>query len=367
MSGAATSGRARVLLTVSGTAPADIDALVSSGGRPRADWRELARAMDAEVLDIGEARRRCGRPGWLVERLAGSAALLAVACFRARKRYDVVLTDGEQVGLPLALLLSLSRRRPAHVMIVHVMSTRTKTLLYRLLRLGRRIDRMLLYSSWQRRFVIDELGFPQEHAVLSTFMVDTSFWDPATVEAVPGALVSTAGLEHRDYPTLIAAASGLDARVVIAAASPWSRRPDSSAGEALPPNVEVCQLDFLRLRQLYAESAVVVMPLADVAFQAGVTTILEAMSMGKPVVCSRTRGQTDVIAEGETGLYVKPGDPEALRSTVAALLADPAEAERLGAAARTLMKERYDIELYAARIAAVVTDAGRAHTPRGTR
>jgi hypothetical protein len=35
-------------------------------------------------------------------------------------------------------------------------------------------------------------------------------------------------------------------------------------------------------------------PLLDVPFQAGVTTILEAMAMEKTVICSRTLGQTDV-------------------------------------------------------------------------
>src|SRR5436190_19253658 len=114
----------------------------------------------------------------------------------------------------------------------------------------------------------------------------------------------------------------LDARVVIAAASPWSNRPDSTEGAAVPPNVEICRLGFVELRQLYADSDVVVMPLHDVPFQAGVTTILEAMAMGKAVVCSRSRGQTDVIDDGITGVYVAPGDAAALRAAIEELLGD---------------------------------------------
>ena len=167
-----------------------------------------------------------------------------------------------------------------------------KARLYRALRLGRYIDTAIVYSSQQQRFLSDELGFPADRIVLTPFTVDTEFFAAERVEAARGDFptVCTAGLEFRDYPTLIEAARGLPARVVIAAASPWSKRPDPTAATAPPPNVELCRLDFVDLRQLYADSDLVVMPLHDVPFQAGVTTILEAMSMGKPVVCSRSRG-----------------------------------------------------------------------------
>ena len=124
-----------------------------------------------------------------------------------------------------------------------------------------------------------------------------------------GRLICAAGLELRDYRTLIEAVQGLDVRVVIASGSPWSTRPDTARGEPLPDNVEVCTLGFVDLRQLYADSRFVVMPLHDVEFQAGITTILEAMAMGKAVVCSKTRGQTDALVDGVTGIYVPPGDP----------------------------------------------------------
>ena len=94
---------------------------------------------------------------------------------------------------------------------------------------------------------------------------------------------------------------------------------------------------------LYARSAIVVVPLADVDFQAGVTTILEAMAMGKPVIVTHSKGQTDVVEDRRigdarqpaplasavsftrqlaqelghpvepTGFYVPPADPAALR------------------------------------------------------
>src|SRR5205085_547437 len=162
--------------------------------------------------------------------------LLAWVCFRGRRRYDAVFTDGEQVGLPLAVVCRLTLQRAfAHVMIVHIISVPKKTWLYRLLRLGRYVDTAIVYSSVQQRYL--------------------------------------------------------------------------------------------------ADADVVVMPLHDVPFQAGVTTILEAMSMGRAVVCSRSHGQGDVLVDGATGVFVPPGSAEVLRTALEALLAGPDRAARLGAAA----------------------------------
>jgi glycosyltransferase involved in cell wall biosynthesis len=99
------------------------------------------------------------------------------------------------------------------------------------------------------------------------------------------------------------------------------------------------------------------MPLYPTDFQAGVTTILEAMAMQRAVVCSRTAGQTDVIADGRTGVYVAPSDPTALRAALEELLADPERAARLGRAARDFVVDQCDVRVYAERLARAVDGA----------
>ena len=141
---------------------------------------------------------------------------------------------------------------------------------------------------------------------------------------------------------------------MIAAASPWSTWTDSSAGTAPPSNVEIRRLGFVDLRQLYADAAFVVMPLVDVDFQAGITTILEAMAMERAVLCTRTPGQTDTIVDGRTGRYVAPGDVVALRRAITTLLDEPAEAQHLGQAARGWVVEHAGIDRYAERLSSEV-------------
>ncbi len=347
----------RVLLTVSGAIPPDLDREVSTGHRPRADYRVLEEVLGSDVVDLDTARRATGRLGGLIVRVGGVGLLLAWYAFRRRKQYDVVLTDGEQVGIPLAMLTRLfGRGGMRHAMIVHIVSVPKKARLIRAARLAGQIDRYIVYCSRQARFIREEFGVATGRVVLSTFMVDTEFFAPESAAAERRRLICSAGLERRDYPTLMEAVDGLDVEVVIAAASPWSKQHDSSAGRPLPGNVVVRRLDLFELRELYASSAFVVMPLVEVDFQAGITTILEAMSMELPVICTETSGQTDTIIDGETGIYVPPGHPVAMREAIESLLADQAECERLGRSARRWVTAHADIDVYARFVADVVSD-----------
>ena len=115
-----------VLITVSGQIPADIEAQIARGERPEADYMAMARAFQADLLDYQSARRMAGRLGKWLERLGGPNLLLAWTCFKQRRRYRVIITDGEQTGLPLAFLLKFVGLgpRPRHLMIAHILSVR---------------------------------------------------------------------------------------------------------------------------------------------------------------------------------------------------------------------------------------------------
>jgi glycosyltransferase involved in cell wall biosynthesis len=352
-----------VLLTVSGTIPVDLEQRLEEGRRPRPDYWVIAATVDADLVDVEGALTRSGTLGRILHRVGGAGALLGWYAFRQRRRYDVVVTDGEQVGIPFSMLTRLfGRRRSSHVMIVHILSVPKKSRLIRLARLAGQVDRYVTYCTAQSEFVHDELGVPLDRVVQMPFMVDTEFFDRTRVEVARRRMTCSAGLERRDYPTLMEAVDGLDVEVVIAAASPWSKQADSSTARALPGNVTICRLDHYQLRELYAQSAFVVMPLVDVDFQAGITTILEAMAMGLAVVCTRTRGQTDTIVDGETGVYVEPADPVSLRAAIQRLLDDPAEADRLGARGRAWAVEHADVEVYARSLGATI-DELRAERP----
>ena len=58
--------------------------------------------------------------------------------------------------------------------------------------------------------------------------------------------------------------------------------------------------------------------------------VIEAMSMGRPVIASRIGGLSDVIIDGENGFLVPPGDAVALKQAMERLLEDTELRARMG-------------------------------------
>lgn len=72
--------------------------------------------------------------------------------------------------------------------------------------------------------------------------------------------------------------------------------------------------------------------------------ILEAMAAGCPVVATAVGGVPDVVRDGETGLLVRPADPDALASAILRLADSPELAARLAARARDLVRAEYSVD-----------------------
>ena len=375
MRGAVASTR-RVLFVVSVDLPEDLQ---PDPEGPRRDFVTLIEALRPTVLDRTQVRRSI--IARLIARLAGVAAAQAWLAFLQHRQYDVLITDGEHIGIPLALMLKLVGARTPHLTIGHRLSTPKKRLFFRWLQVHSHITRIALHSKLQYEIATAELGIPKEQLVVIPWQADTTYWRPQPVPEER--LVCSAGLEHRDYPTFFRGVEELDVPVIVGAASHWSRQPNTALGAQRPPNVDVDAFDYASLRDLFARSAVVVVPLFDVDFQAGVTTILEAMSMGKAVIVTQTSGQTDVVEDGHAqahgilkcprptsllrdlaeqagiplepnGLYVPPNDPSALREAISYLLDRPEERARLGASARQTIERFMSVDHFADRVTSLV-------------
>jgi trehalose synthase len=71
-------------------------------------------------------------------------------------------------------------------------------------------------------------------------------------------------------------------------------------------------------------------------------TVTEALWKGRPVVAGAVGGILDQIEDGVSGLLVRdPGDVDAASAAIAGLLADPAGAGRMGAAARERVRREF--------------------------
>lgn len=95
--------------------------------------------------------------------------------------------------------------------------------------------------------------------------------------------------------------------------------------------------DQARLVRSYQAATVFATPSLESVFE---LVNLEALACGTPVVASRVGGFPDLIADGENGYLVPPGDPAALAARLEQVLDDPALAARLGEAGRrTILRD----------------------------
>jgi starch synthase len=65
------------------------------------------------------------------------------------------------------------------------------------------------------------------------------------------------------------------------------------------------------------------------------------MACGTPVIASRIGGVPEVVDHGVTGFLVEPGDVHELRDRLEEMTASPASAERIGAAGRERVLDRF--------------------------
>ena len=353
----------KTLLLIPSVVKTGLDTEVSEDRHPVMDYHALAAALRAEgdeveMLDYADVDRDPSSSVRLAARVGGRDLGLAMMGFRRRQECEAIFSNGENVGIPLALLLGTRPNGTIHVTIGHRLSTRKKQVFFQTLKAHRRLDKIFVYAQSQCDWATDRLRLAPELLSLIPFHADDHFYRPLPRPVNPNQICS-AGLEWRDYPTLIEAVTPMpDLAVRLAAASPWSKHKDETVGRVLPPNVDARRYDYLGLRALYAESSFVVVPLYETDFQAGVTTILEAMAMGKAVVATRTSGQTDVIVDGENGLSVAPGDVGGWRRAITRLREDDRLRERLGRNARRWVEENATLDRWAGRIVGALREGG---------
>jgi len=317
---------------------------------PRRDYIEIARSLEAELAgyDLSDA-------AWYswTRRIQKSLKLDLIESLSAATRsskYNVILSASEKGAIPLAASLYLMRRHIPHIVIGHKLSSLSKRHLFNVLPLHRTFSHIICVCQYQRDYAVNHLGVSESQVDFIYDKVDHHFFRPLAVE--DEGYILAVGQEQRDYKTLLQAISGTGLKLVVVASSPWST--DQNDVGQTEKVTTLRNISYQKLRDLYARARLVVIPLFDVDYAAGVNSVLEAMAMGKPVITSRTKGITDYVRDNETGRYVSPGDVMELRETISSLWEKPAELNRLGQNARCAVEEEMNLNTYIDQVVKIV-------------
>jgi glycosyltransferase involved in cell wall biosynthesis len=314
---------------------------------PRVDYLELRRYLNVEVFDYTlYERTRLGGVLRSVETQLRSDLYLTALGLWARRRYDLVFAMSERAGIPFAAFKPPAVRR-SFVSMFQCWSERQEKVITAL-SLLQRMDAIAVHCQSMKDHLV-QLGALAERTSILPYGVDHCFYSPVAGEPQGcDQILSVGEIRSRDYGTLFAAVEGLPIRVTVAASGNWYAREKQTQLEGrVPDNVTVTgRLASTELRKLYSRSRFVVVPVYNLVYSAGLTSILEAGSMGRAVIATRSRGLGDFVIDGETGLLVEPGDAEGMREAIRYLLAHPAEARRLGSNARQRIEEKQNLDLY---------------------
>ncbi len=329
----------RVSYVLGGPLQPDIEQRKLAGEQPVSEFNMFSMRNAARIVSTDQVRP--GSPTSLRRRIALSRLVTGNGA-----DHDVLLASGEDIGVPLALASLVRRVAKPIWIILHGFSldNRKFAAVTPVLRRARHVRYLCLSESLRRRMV-EVHGFDDARCHNAGYGIDTAFFQPGDAAGEP--LVVAAGSANRDYGTLIAATEGLDVPVRVAADSLWRPKPAEIDLTVLPPSVEVGSAgSYLGLRALYQRASFVVVPLHAAHHASGYAVIGEAMAMGKAVITTRTEAPSDLIVEGKTGFYTKPGDIEELRDRITMLLNNPIRAREMGLAGARRMQREFSLDAY---------------------
>jgi hypothetical protein len=202
-------------------------------------------------------------------------------------------------------------------------------------------------STWVRDSLVTEYGVPEDRVHIIPIGVDTEYWSsgPQTTTRERPRLLFVGGHFERKGGHLLLdvfRALGLHERAELHIVTRDAIEPE--------PGVFVhrgMQNNSPELRQLYRDADAFVLPtLADCFGNAS----LEAMGIGLPVITTAMGGIPDIVAHGETGFLLEPGNRQQLADAVKRLVDDADMRRSFGRAARERAVAQFDGQTNAARL-----------------
>ncbi|MEE2691386.1 MAG: glycosyltransferase [Pseudomonadota bacterium] len=315
---------------------------IAAGERPGYFLLSLADELGAALYEPRDGEARA--PGFLENHLLRPPPRILALADRvaaAAKDEDVVFCIAEGVGLALAANFQRSGKKTRLAVFAHNIVRPRMHLAMIATPWFRRIDRLYAISPRMVETARRRLPSMAARIVAVDEQADEAFFSPGAARPKTRPLIVGVGLEQRDYRTLAAAIDGLDVEVRISAFSKDARQQRESLPDAMPANMSSAFYPWRDLVQLYRDADLVVAPLLPNNYAAGITTLLEAASVGKPVVATRTAGIEGVFSDPEAIAWVPPQDAAALRAEIEALLADKARRDALAARARAAFDARH--------------------------
>ena len=330
----------------------------------------LAATPDLDVrFDDAEAPGS-GFDRWLARLPLPHSVRLQLGYLVRYRRVDAVYAATYSVARLLGLARALKLFRPRVIALAHF--PLRPGLIDRLALRG--VDRLLFLCHATERAVLQDFPGVRGRASYLGWAADLDFYAEArrlraqrpAAEAGHLHLIA-AGKDNRDYQTLVEGFAQVpgplrldlfcsrDCAPVVADSRVQVHGADSVSNP----------LPIQALMKHYAQADVMAIPLLPVGRVAGLTSLIDAMALGMPVLCTRNPGlDIDIEAIG-CGLWVDAGDASGWARAIARLPRERAALDAMGELGVKFAAQHLDMAAYSAQVERIVRGVlGMAEAPR---
>jgi glycosyltransferase involved in cell wall biosynthesis len=217
-------------------------------------------------------------------------------------------------------------------------------------RLRFRYVRYAVSSKYVDKIICHTETEPQHYAKMFDIPVERFVFIPLgmTIEneekIEKGDYIFSTGRSNRDYEWLINTFGGKDIKVRIACAGYHYK------GDANMNNIEILQHCYgNEMQKEMAKSFCVVVPLKDSNISSGQLVILQALSIGKPVIVTNSDTAEQYIQNNDSGFIVNKNTTDVVR-IVLSLKADSTLYEKISKNAKEVFQNKFSIEGFAEQV-----------------
>jgi glycosyltransferase involved in cell wall biosynthesis len=261
---------------------------------------------------------------------------------------DVIFCVSEGAGLQLASLYFGVRSRPRIAVFVHNVDRPRARAAMRLWCMKNTVDLFIACSEYQREFLKSYLSVSDDRVKLVDDCTDDRFFTPGPPSVTKKRpLVVSVGLEQRDYKTLALATSDMNIDVRISGFSKDAKGA-SAFPDRLPDNMERNFYKWPDLVQLYRDADAVVVSCYENKYAAGVQSLMEGSSCGRPIIVTRTSGLSSYL--NNSVVSIRSGSSNEMASAIQSILVNREFAERQANLAQQEAKNRYTMDRYVSEV-----------------
>lgn len=282
--------------------------------------------------------------------------------------YDIIYSANQGSTYLLAILRAIGILRKPVVTVQHQSFKKNIWSLLFVKLILSKYDRLFCLSRGLRDHMITEFYLPEQKVDLLEWGIDLAFYkinENDTLYSTKGlenSFILSAGRTYRDYKTLIKAFKNISYPLRI-----------YSAGESISHNfyedyanikIFTNYLSWQEILTEHAKAYAIAIPLDNSQPKSyinaiGVTSLLDAMGMGKAVVMTRTVEPCIDIEKEGIGIFVEQGDAQGWQDAISYLLEHPDETRAMGKRGRRLCQEKYNLEIFTSRLSELLKDTLR--------